>query len=65
MNVEANEYSKSSTDDESARQEDAAFDPAITDPQKQHEKAGEGMGVSPPAFFMFMSLFSLRRSYMA
>ena len=46
MNVEATETSKSATDDESARQEDAAFNPDITDPQEQHEKAGEGSGVS-------------------
>ena len=47
MNTEATEYSKSGTDDEGARQEEAAFDPNITDPQEQKEKAGEGTGVSP------------------
>ena len=51
MNVEAAETSKSATDDESARQEDAAFDPDITDPQEQHEKAGEGTGVSAQSIF--------------
>ena len=42
INTEATEYSKSATDDESARQGDAAFDPGITDPQQQKDKAGEG-----------------------
>ena len=42
MNTEATEYSKSATDDESARQADAAFNPDITDPQEQKNKAGEG-----------------------
>lgn len=44
MNTEATEYSKSATDDEGARQEDAAFNPDITDPQEQKDKAGEGTG---------------------
>ena len=44
INTEATEYSKSGTDDEAARQEDAAFDPDITDPQEQKHKAGEGTG---------------------
>ncbi|MCJ1224423.1 hypothetical protein MMC12_001068 [Toensbergia leucococca] len=44
MNVEANEYSKSGTDDQAARQEEAAFDPQTTDPQAQKEVAGEGGG---------------------
>ena len=46
INTEATEYSKSATDDEGARQEEAAFDPNITDPEAQKEKAGEGNGVS-------------------
>lgn len=46
INTEATEYSKSGTDDEAARTEDTAFNPNITDPQEQEEKAqGEG-GVS-------------------
>ena len=45
MNTEATEYSKSGTDDEAARREDAAFDPNMTDPQKQKDKAGEGHDV--------------------
>lgn len=53
MNVEATEYSKSATDDESARQEEAAFDPNLTDPQEQYEKAGEGRGVSTHVFLNF------------
>lgn len=44
INTEATEYSKSATDDEGARQEDAAFNPDITDPQEQKHKAGEGTG---------------------
>lgn len=44
INTEATEYSKSATDDEAARQGDAAFDPDITDPQEQKQKAGEGTG---------------------
>lgn len=42
INREPTEYSKSGTDDESARQEEAAFDPDITDPQQEMDKAGEG-----------------------
>ena len=52
MNTEATEYSKSASDDEGARQGDAAFDPDITDPQEQKDKAGEGTGegtVSKPS----------------
>ena len=44
INTEATEYSKSATDDESARQSEAAFNPDITDPQHQKDKAGEGTG---------------------
>lgn len=44
INTEATEYSKSATDDEGARQQEAAFDPDITDPQEQKHKAGEGTG---------------------
>jgi len=47
MDPEANEYSKSGTDDTSAANEDAAFDPNITDPQEAKEKAGEGNEVNP------------------
>lgn len=60
MNVEAAETSKSATDDESARQEDAAFNPDITDPQEQHERAGEGEGVSTHIYFQSMFLWPLR-----
>ena len=52
INTEATEYSKSASDDEGARQGDAAFDPDITDPQEQKDKAGEGTGegtVSKPS----------------
>ena len=44
INTEATEYSKSATDDEGARHENAAFNPDITDPQAQKDKAGEGTG---------------------
>lgn len=46
ISTEATEYSKSATDDEGARQEDAAFNPNITNPQEEKEKAGESTGVS-------------------
>jgi len=42
-----NEYSKSGTDESSANNEEAAFDPNITDPQEAKEKAGEGNEVNP------------------
>ncbi|EXJ72631.1 uncharacterized protein A1O5_03777 [Cladophialophora psammophila CBS 110553] len=47
MNPEATEYSKSGTDDTSAANEEAAFDPNITDPQEAKKKAGEGNQVNP------------------
>ena len=50
INTEATEYSKSGTDDASARQDEAAFDPNITDPGKQKDKAAEGNSVSPISF---------------
>ena len=60
MNTEATEYSKSATDDEGARHDDAAFNPDITDPQQQKDKAGEGTGegtvsksVLSPLFILF------------
>lgn len=45
IDTEATEYSKSGTDDQAARQEDAAFDPSKTTPEEAKEKAGEGTGV--------------------
>ncbi|KAK4937120.1 hypothetical protein LTR10_022172 [Elasticomyces elasticus] len=47
MNPEANEYAKSSSDDSAAKNEDAAFDPNITDPEEARKKAGEGNEVNP------------------
>lgn len=47
MNTDANEYAKSSTDDTMAQNEEAAFDPSITDPQEAKKKAGEGNQVNP------------------
>ncbi|KAI9886093.1 MAG: Protein kinase C-like 1 [Watsoniomyces obsoletus] len=46
INREATEYSKSGTDDSTAAQEEASFDPNITSPDAEQAKAGEGMGVS-------------------
>ena len=42
---ESTEYSKSGTDDQSAAQDEAAFDADKTSPESQMEKAGEGNGV--------------------
>lgn len=47
MDPEPNEYAKSSTDDTAAANEDAAFDPNITDPEHARKKAGEGNEVNP------------------
>ncbi|KAE8453439.1 hypothetical protein EG329_010300 [Mollisiaceae sp. DMI_Dod_QoI] len=47
INTEATEYSKSGTDDESARQEQAAFDGNTTDPGKEKDIAGEGEPENP------------------
>ncbi|KAL8853953.1 MAG: hypothetical protein Q9221_001261 [Calogaya cf. arnoldii] len=44
INTEATEYSKSGTDDASARQEDTAFDPGVTDPGAQKDKVGGKTG---------------------
>ena len=43
---ESTEYSKSGTDDGTAEQDQAAFDPSITDPTGEKKKAGQGKGVS-------------------
>ena len=47
MNTDANETSKSGTDDTASGNEEAAFDPNITSPEKAHDKAGEGNDVNP------------------
>jgi len=47
MDPEASEYSKSGSDDTAASNEEAAFDPDITDPQEAKDKAGEGNEVNP------------------
>ncbi|OAP65295.1 hypothetical protein AYL99_01267 [Fonsecaea erecta] len=47
MDPEPSEYSKSGTDDTSAANEEAAFDPNITDPQEAKRKAVEGNEVNP------------------
>ncbi|KAL8786641.1 MAG: hypothetical protein Q9213_002670 [Squamulea squamosa] len=46
LSPEATEYSKSGTDDASARQEDTAFDPDTTDPSAQKDKVGDKTGAS-------------------
>jgi len=48
IDTEATEYSKSGTDDGSARQEEASFDPKTTDPDKEKKIAGEGEGSGNP-----------------
>jgi len=47
INTEATEYSKSGTDDASAKQEEAAFDPSTTDPKTEKNVAGEGQDGNP------------------
>jgi len=47
INRDSNETSKSGTDENSAANEEAAFDPNITDPQEAKDKAGEGNSVNP------------------
>lgn len=42
INTEATEYSKSGTDDAAAKQDDAAYDPNVTDPEKEKDVAGAG-----------------------
>ena len=47
MNTDANETSKSGTDDTAAQNEEAAFDPNITSPEGAKDKAGEGNEGTP------------------
>ncbi|MCJ1243574.1 hypothetical protein MMC30_000771 [Trapelia coarctata] len=42
INNESTEYSKSGSDDQAARQEDAAYNPNKTDPEDQKETAAKG-----------------------
>ena len=58
MNTEATEYSKSATDDEGARHDDAAFNPDITDPQQQKDKAGEGTGEGTVSKSVLSAIFT-------
>lgn len=46
INTEATEYSKSGTDDQAAKQDDAAFDPSKTSPEEQKATAGKGNEVN-------------------
>jgi hypothetical protein len=48
INTEATEYSKSTTDDDAARNEEAAFDPKSTSPSEEKAKTGEGNEVVRP-----------------
>lgn len=43
MDTEPTEYSKSGTDAEAAGEGQAAFDPSITKPGEEKNKAGEGV----------------------
>ena len=61
INTEATEYSKSATDDEGARQDDAAFNPDITDPQQQKDKAGQGTGEGTVSKGVLSPLFTFFR----
>ncbi|CAG8983928.1 hypothetical protein HYALB_00006895 [Hymenoscyphus albidus] len=44
MNTDSDEYTKSGTDDLSAKQEEAAFDPKATKPETERKIAGESKG---------------------
>ncbi|KAK0103424.1 hypothetical protein ONS95_005448 [Cadophora gregata] len=48
IDTEPTEYTKSGTDDGAAAQADAAYDPNVTDPQKEKDIAGEGNEVRKP-----------------
>ena len=47
MNTESNEGSKTGTDTSAASQDDAAFNPNITQPQSAKEEAGKGNEHNP------------------
>jgi len=47
ISPEANETSKSGSDDEAAQNEEAAFNPDITDPQDAKDEAGKGNKGNP------------------
>lgn len=47
INTDSNEYAKSGTDDTTAKNEEAAFDPNITSPEGARQKAGEGNKMNP------------------
>ena len=47
MNTESNEGSKTGTDASSASQEEAAYNPNITQPQSEKEEAGKGNEHNP------------------
>jgi len=44
VSPEANEYAKSSTDDITAANEEAAFDPNITDPKRRRKRRAKATG---------------------
>jgi hypothetical protein len=46
INTNRTEYTKSGTDDEIAGNQEAAFDPSITSPESEKNKASEGNDVS-------------------
>ncbi|TVY21885.1 hypothetical protein LARI1_G000292 [Lachnellula arida] len=47
INTEATEYTKSGTDDQSAANEDAAFNSEITSPEEERKVAGKGNKGNP------------------
>jgi hypothetical protein len=44
MSLEANEYTKSSTDNITAANEEAAFDPNIADPKRRRKRRAKATG---------------------
>ena len=63
MNVEANEYSKSGTDDQAARHDETAYDPSTTDPDTQREDVGANSGVRTACWYFAVYCIQLIRSY--
>lgn len=56
LNTEANEYTKSGTDDAAARTEDVAFNPDLTDPQAQEREASKKSDGSVSSQFTHLHL---------
>lgn len=60
IDTEATEYTKSGTDDQTAANEDAAFNPDITSPEAEKKAAGKGNEVSLVRSLFCLSLFWVR-----